>query len=193
MTMEEALLYVRNAKELISMFGEEPFRKAIAKFNRDDFTTRHISPEPATHYRKRGYEVVRENFNHEFEEFKGEWSRKVTLPAVEFLVPNQYQLREKDLILEILHTEYPYTALFDLEVYHMDPPFLCYLKTDRGSLYIPYEAIVKGEWKMVEECHTTYHKQYYNTPERKEFLEKAMSALDTWQAKMFKAGLELCK
>lgn len=193
MTYEEALLYVRNAQAIIDMFGEQPFRDAIAGFDMKDFTTTEICSAPATWHRDKGYAVIAENFTHEFEEYKGEWMRKVQKPAVKFLVPSPYQLRESDLIRAILHKEYPYTKQFPLDVYHMEKPYECYLRTDAGSLYIPYEAIVKWDYSIVEKRHTEYHKWYFNTPDRRHFLERALSVLDTWQAKLFKAAMEVCK
>ena len=189
MTYEEAMLYVRNAKRIIEMFGEEPFRRAVEKFDVADFSTKEIYEAPALYYRQKGYPIIRENFSWPFKEFKGEWMREVYKPAVELLVPSPYQLGEGKLILEILHAEYPFTAMFNLMCYHMDgenPE--CYLECGdeiERSLYVPYRAITELDFSIVEKRHREYFTRYYAGDGRKKYLENALSILDTWKAKLF--------
>lgn len=57
------------------------------------------------------------------------------------------------------------------------------------SLYVPVKALVEGDWTIIEERMTSYWKWYYNTPDRKEHLEKEMNVLKTDAALMLKGCL----
>ena len=64
-----------------------------------------------------------------------------------------------------------------------------YLKTEFGSLYIPYEALLKNDFSIIENRMKTYFEWYYNKADKKEQLEKALKPLESKEAKFIKSKL----
>lgn len=188
MTLQEANMFVRNAKNFIEVFGEELFERAIANYEVNDFSTfEYVVRDGGTdqYYARMGYPVLCDRTSHTFKEYKGEWMREVTKPARKYRIPCHYQLDEKDLLRDCILLVNPNMVKYHMDIYHLDRPTDdIYVKCDDGkSLYVPVKAIVDKDFTLVVERHTTYHKGYYNTIDRKQYLDTALATLETETAK----------
>ena len=64
-----------------------------------------------------------------------------------------------------------------------------YLETEHGTLYVPISALIKGDFSIIKERMEIYWKWYYNSPDRKEFLKKALMPLKSKECKLLKKYL----
>lgn len=195
MTLAEAKMYVRNAKNFIEVFGEELFERAAANYDIKDFSTCKYVPRDEwydRHYAEKGYPVLCDKTWWNFEEWKGEWKREVRKLAKEYRVPCDYQLHEKDLLKDCILLVNPNMATYQMSMYHLDQPTDdIYVKCDNGkSLYVPIKAIVDKNYSLVENRMNTYWPLYYNTPDRKEYLEAELATLKTETAKALQKTIE---
>lgn len=195
MTLQEAKMFVRNAKNLIEVFGEEIFEKAVANYDVKDFSTfEYVIRDGGQdgYYARMGYPVLCDRTSHTFKEYKGEWMREVTKLAREYRIPCHYQLHEKDLLKDCILLVNPNMANYSMSIYHLDRPTDdIYIKCDNGkSLYVPVKAIVEKNFSLVVDRHTTYHKGYYNTTDRKQHLDEALATLETETAKALQKTVE---
>ena len=195
MTLHEAKLFVRNYGNYIKLFGEEMMKTIFSKFSVDVFSKKEYVPlgEGAdAYYERLGYPVLIDRTTSIFKEYNGEWERTVTKPARQYLIRCPYQLEEKELLRKCILAVNPMMSLFDMSAYHLDSiTDDVYIKTETGqSLYVPVQAITLKNYALVTERHTTYHKGYYNTADRKEYLDKALAALDSKIAKILKIVIE---
>ena len=127
-----------------------------------------------------------------FKEYKGEWERDVAKPARKYRVPCDYQLHEQDLLKDCILLVNPNMENYQMSIYHLDKPTDdIYIKCDNGkSLYVPVKAITEKNFGLVVDRHTTYHKGYYNTIDRKEYLDAALATLETDTAKALRKTIE---
>ena len=195
MTLAEAKMFVRNAKNFIEVFGEELFERAAANYDIKDFSTfEYVVRDGGTdnYYARMGYPVLCDRTSHPFKEYKGEWMREVTKLAREYRVPDHYQLHEKDLLRDCILLVNPNMANYHMDIYHLDRPTDdIYVKCENGkSLYVPVKAITERKFSLVEDRHTTYHKGYYNSPDRKQYLDEALAILETETAKALQKTIE---
>lgn len=195
MTLQEAKMFVRNAKNFIEVFGEEIFERAIANYDIKDFSTFKYVPRDGgmdRYYAERNYPVLCDKTTWTFEEWKGEWKREVRKLAREYRVPCDYQLNEKDLFKDCILLVNPNMANYTMDIYHLDRPTDdIYVQCGNGkSLYVPVKAITEKNFALVVDRHTTYHKGYYNTPDRKKYLDEALAALETETAKALQKTIE---
>lgn len=194
MTLQEAKMFVRNAKNFIEVFGEEIFERVVANYDIKDFSTFEYVPleNGCSYYEKMGYPVICDRTSHTFKEYKGEWMREVTKLAREYRVPCSYQLHEKELLKDCILIVNPSMANYIMNIYHLDNPTDdIYVKCDNGkSLYVPVKAIVNRDYSLVEERMRTYWPSYYNTPNRKEYLDAELATLETETAKALKKTIE---
>lgn len=195
MTLQEAKMFVRNADNFIEVFGEELFKRAIANYDIEDFSTFQYVPRDGgsdRYYASKGYPVLCDKTSWEFEEYKGEWMRKVRKLAREYRIPCNYQCHEKDLLRDCILLVNPNMAHYHMDIYHFDRPTDdIYVKCNDGkSLYVPVKAIIEKDFTLVVERHTTYHKGYYNTIDRKQYLDAALATLETETAKTLKKTIE---
>lgn len=183
MTIEEARMFIRNYDEYEKFFGIELVTKCVTNFKVEDFSTKEfvaLGEGTDNYYSRKGYPVLIGKTRWTFKEYKGEWSREVEKPAVQYLVPDHYQLKESRLLRACLLKRFPYLCEFDFPTYHMEKPFEIYIKCDNGcSLYVPLEALEKKDFSIIEKRVKDYFGWYYNTPERKEYLDKELSTLTT--------------
>lgn len=198
MNLAEGKLFVRNAANIISVFGEEAFGKALETFECKDFGTFEFVPldqASRIHFMEYKYPVAEDVVDHyveEFLEYKGAaWSRHVWKKCRKFLVPDSYQFNEEKLIRSILEARFPYFKFFDWRIYHLDrPDDDIYLQCESGSLYVPVKAIVAGSWKMILDRHISYHAGYFKGADRAEYLAKALAIPESYTARLFKACME---
>ena len=195
MILAEANMFIRNAKNFIEVFGEEIFERAVANYDMKDFSTFEYVVRDGgqdDYYTRMGYPVLCDKTYWTFKEYKGEWMREVRHLAREYRVPCRYQLHEKDLLKDCILLVNPNMANYHMETYHLDRPTDdIYIKCDNGkSLYVPIKAIVEKNFSLVVDRHTTYHKGYYNTSDRKQYLDEALATLETEIAKALQKTIE---
>ena len=195
MTLQEAKMFVRNAKNFIEAFGEELFERAVANYDIKDFSTHKYVPRDDVYdryYASRGYPVLCDRTVWTFEEFKGEWKREVRKLAREYRVPCGYQCHEKDLLKDCILLVNPNMANYTMNIYHLDRlTDDIYVKCENGkSLYVPIQAIINKDYSLVEHRMNTYWPSYYNRPDRKEYLDAELATLETETAKALKKTIE---
>ena len=194
MTLQEAKMFVRNAKNYIEVFGEELFERVVVNYDVRDFSTFQYVPidNGTNYYDKMGYPILCDRTRHTFKEYKGEWMREVEKLAREYRVPCNYQLYEKNLLRDCILLVNPNMANYMMSIYHLDRPTDdIYVECDNGkSLYVPVKAITEKNFALVVDRHTTYHKGYYNTPDRKKYLDEALATLETETAKALQKTIE---
>ena len=195
MTLAEAKMFVRNYKNFIEVFGEEIFEKAVANYTIEEFSTfQYVVRDEVLdrYYADRGYPVICDKTWWEFEEWKGEWMKKVRKLAREYRVPCNYQLKEKNLLMDCILLVNPNLVNYKIDAYHLDRlTDDIYVKCDNGkSLYVPVKAITEKNYSLVVDRHTTYHKGYYNTADRKKYLDEALATLETETAKALQKTIE---
>ena len=194
MTLQEAKMFVKNAKNFIEVFGEEIFERAVVNYDIKDFSTfEYVIRDGGqdNYYAKKGYPVLCDKTSHTFKEFKGEWMREVTKLARDYRVPDHYQLNENDLLKDCILLVNPHMANYTMSIYHLDGAKEIYVKCDNGkSLYVPVEAIVNKDYSLVENRMNTYWPSYYNTADRKQYLEAELATLETETAKALKKTIE---
>ena len=194
MTLQEAKMFIRNANNFIEMFGEELFEKAVANYSIKDFSTFEYviyNGGQDNYYAKKGYPVLCDRTSHTFKEYKGEWMREVLHLARKYRIPCHYQLHEKDLLRDCILLVNPNMANYQMSIYHLDGAKEIYIKCDNGkSLYVPVKAIVDKDYSLVEQRMNTYWSSYYNTPNRKQYLDAELATLKTKTAKALKKTIE---
>lgn len=194
MTLEEAKLFVRNYSNYERVFGLEILSKCLQAFCIEDFSTFKyviLNGSADNYYRRLGYPVLCEKTSWEFEEWKGEWMRKVRHPAREYRVPDDCQLRERGLLQACLLMRFPYLQEFAFPTYHLDKPEELYIKCENGrSLYVPIQALLENDYSLVEKRGNDYWRWYYSTPDRKKFLDEELATFETPTALRLKAILD---
>ena len=184
MTVAEAKMYVRNARNIIEVFGEEIFAHQAGKFRDKDFSNEEYvqigSPQDAF-YREKGYPVVTERTTWPFTEYKGNsgWQREIVRPARSYRTPCPYQTQEDKLIKGCIEEKWPFMRHFKYDAYHLDQvdSYEIYVTTETGVLYLPIKALLEKDFSIAEKRMKTYFGDYYrlNVP----LMEKSLAALAT--------------
>lgn len=223
LTKTTAAIFVRNWANIAAFFDPKVLTQAVHQFKVRDFATfdyvrrEHLrqlqcydakgyillTPEPVMAY-------VTEYSNHD----GGGWERRVQKLCYEYIVADNYQCREKDLIMAALLLEFPYLAKYGIQAYHMDKgctrkqieeykkkrtssyftsgpdnyfgdEIYVHVKDKYQSLYVPYLALKERNPDMIVSRHTKYHQSYYNGSGREEALKHSLEVLDTKEAKRF--------
>lgn len=195
MTLAEAKMFIRNAENFITVFGEELFEKVVANYDYKVFSTYEYVIRDGNqdkYFASKGYPVLCDRTEWTFKEYNGEWMREVRKLAREYRVPDHYQCEEGNLLRDCIIAVNPLMSMFEISTYHLDKPTDdIYIKTEhKSSLYVPVRAITEKNFSLVIDRHTSYHKSYYNTVDRKEYLNKALAALDSKVAKILKIVIE---
>ena len=194
MNSNEAKLYVRNYQNYEDIFGVDILTKCLDAFGEESFSTfQYVIRDGGQdrYYASKGYPVLCDRTSWEFEEWRGEWMRKVRHPAREYRVPDNYQLREKDLLRACLLEKFPYLSEFTFPTYHLDRiDDEIYIKCENGcSLYTPIRALLENDFSIIDKRMNEYWKWYYNSPDKREYLEKQLSTLNTETALKLKSIL----
>lgn len=222
LTKKTAALYVRNWKYIEAYFDPKVLTQAVRKFKVRDFATfEYVQTDnhyQYKHYIEAGYPLitpkpvssyVTEYSNHN----GGGWERRVSKLCYEFIVPDKYQLREKDLLMEALLIEFPYLANYSIQAYHMEngctrkqieefkksrsPSYFSsginnyfgedlYIKPKNKkvqSIYVPYLALKEKNPEIAIMRHNSYHISYFSGTKREEMLHKAIGVLEEPWAK----------
>lgn len=179
-TWEEADRYIRGWKVWEESFSKSTLEWVLENISIGDICAVHYIPEehatPDSYYEKHyeREEVVR---SHSFEEYQGDtdFHRTVSLPAVGYRVPYQYQNvgKLKTVYKKALLRDYPYLKEYKFESYVPDVGNssneiyvkLTY-KNDKGedvtvSLYTPVKALVEKDSMQIYKRHWSYNGEYY--------------------------------
>ena len=200
--------YIRNFGIIEQLFDRETISYVLPRFQLRDFATfKYIPTENLGminyHVSKEHIQITEKPVKHyitEYAEFKGRtWESMVFKSCLEFIVPDNYQLKEKELLKKLLVMAYPYLNLpeyyNELLVYHADQrdidrnEFYLPLPNANGEtvvLYVPFKALREKNPQFIIDRHTSYHKAYYGTGEAtKPYLAKALSVLEFDSTKEF--------
>lgn len=198
MDMEKARLFISNFKNYEAIFSEEVLTKAVSNFRVTDFATfKAIEVQHSNYYEERYPRYSKEHLEY-FSDYitkNGEvYEARIQKLAYSYIVPNPYQLNEKKFLEACLVLAIPEIDKFKWDMYHLDSYednktkktiySDIYLKTSEGSLYCPVEALINYDKEAIIERHTSYHKSYYNTSDRKKYLDKSLSILDTLEVEL---------
>lgn len=208
MNFELAKKYIRNFGIIEQLFDRETISYVLPRFQLRDFATFEYIPTENLgminyHVSKEHIQITEKPVKHyitEYAEFKGRtWESMVFKSCLEFIVPDNYQLKEKELLKKLLVMAYPYLNLpeyyNELLVYHADQrdidrnEFYLPLPNANGEtvvLYVPFKALREKNPQIIIDRHTSYHKAYYGTGEAtKLYLDKALSVLEFDSTKEF--------
>lgn len=208
MNFKLARKYIRNFGIIEQLFDRETISYALPRFQLRDFATFEYVPTENLgminyHVSKGHIQITEKPVTHyvtEYAEFKGRtWESMVFKSCLEFIVPDNYQLKEKELLKKLLVMAYPYLNLpeyyNELLVYHADQrdidrnEFYLPLPNANGEtvvLYVPFKALREKNPQIIIDRHTSYHKVYYGTGEAtKPYLAKALSVLEFDSTKEF--------
>lgn len=223
LTKVDAAIFVRNWANIAAFFDPKVLTQAVHQFKVRDFATfdyvRRENLGQLRHYDAKGYilltpepvmSYVTEYSNHD----GGGWERRVQRLCYEYIVPDDYQLKEKELLLSALTSEFPYLAKYGVQAYHMEEGctkkqideykkahtnsfFSCGVNNYFGdeiyvnvkdlcqSIYVPYIALKEHNPDIIITRHTKYHESYYGGGNRSEYLRKSLEVLETPEAKRF--------
>lgn len=198
MDIEKARLFVSNFKNYEAIFSEEILTKALSNFQVTNFATfKDIQVEHSSYYEEKypRYSNAHWAYFSDYVYKNGiAYEARIQKSAYSYIVPNHYQLNENKLLEACLVLSIPEIDRFKWDMYHLDSYednkthkiiySDIYLKTSKGSLYCPVEALVNYDKEAIIERHTSYHKSYYNTSDRKKYLDKALSILDTLEVEL---------
>ena len=196
--IEKARLFVSNFKNYEAIFPEGILTTALLNFRVTDFATfQAIETEHSRYYEERypRYSNAHLEYFSDYVYKNGiAYEARIQKQAYSYIVPNSYQLNEKELLETCLILTIPEIDKFQWDMYHLDryedykthKKYYSdiYLKTTEGSLYCPVEALVNYDKEAIMERHTSYHKSYYNTSDRKKYLDKSLSVLDTIEVEL---------
>lgn len=192
MNVELAEMYFSNFKNYEEIFSNRTLEIVLNNYELREFaTSEYIPVERAGYYENKGYyELTKMAVSWTFKEYKGGWERDVKKPARQFVVPNSYQLSEKDFLRDCLLMEFPYLKNYAFDCYkfeHDAGEF--YVKTgEKGkgvSLYVPFKALKEKNPQIIIDRMNSYWKWYYSSPDKKKYLDKQLGALESETAKKF--------
>lgn len=223
LTKATAAIFVRNWANIAAFFDPKVLTQAVHQFKVRDFATfdyvRRENIGQLQRYDAKGYILltpepvmayVTEYSNHN----GGGWERRVQKLCYEYIVADNYQLREKDLIMAALLLEFPYLSKYGVQAYHMDKGctrkqideykkvhtnsfFSCgvnnyfgdeiyvNVKNSCQSIYVPYIALKEHNPDIIITRHTKYYESYYGGGNKNEYLRKSLEVLETPEAKRF--------
>lgn len=199
-TLEEAKRYIPNFEKCYKYFSEEAILAALnSEFGRfGSFVTfEYVPVDRGDHnYHEKNYLKIAEHVSSYVREsttIRGEtWERTVSKICDKYLVPNKHDLNSSNLYKFMLLHDYPYLINYHMNVYHLDregykDEFYPSMKNgdEKLSLYVPYIALREKEPQIIIDRVSSYWKWYYNSPNRKEYLDKQLSILDWDSTKEF--------
>lgn len=185
MNLTLANIYVRNWEKYKKYFSSKALSLAIRKRYQFEFiSTEYISISNTymlDFYTKKRYEQTTEKpVSHQFEEWHGEWMRHVDKLSHAFRVPDRYQLSEEKILQDCLLYDFPYLKNCEINCYRLDDDRdEFYIHYNEATIFCPIKALVEKKPDIIKNRQTTYWKSYYDTPDRKEYLDKQLSVLDS--------------
>lgn len=207
LSIPTARTYIANFDKIEKFFKKSTLEEVLKNFKIRDFATFEYIPKEATgtynHYINLGYVLITPKPvsapYKEYATFKGKvWETTNYRLCYEFIVRDNYQTREKDLIRMALEIEYPYLKNFAYSMYRLDRSeadnelYLCVDETHVGnnylgnkSIYVPLKALKEKNPQIAIDRHTSYFKDYYRGADREVYLKASLALLETPVAKQF--------
>lgn len=192
MNISLARIFILNFSAFEDLFSQETLERNLKKYKLRDFSTfkaYQASPEDekeGNRFDKAGYiRITPKRIYNKFKEYKGEWERTVSVLSLEYIVPNQYQTKESCLLKDCLLDAYPYLSKYVFSCYHLDGQKEIYInalwdeKMHILPIYCPISALKNKKPQEIENRMTKYFKWYYSSSDKKVFLDKALSVLDS--------------
>lgn len=196
--MEKYYLYFPKMKEL---FSKEVLEKALESLWFTDITTiEKVRENKINYFIKQDYEIVSLTPTLEkMEEWRGEWHREYYSKAYRFWVPTGYEHNYGKYVRKCLELTIPWFNKFTWNVFSInsynDWIYLVCNPTDdikvNTSVYVPVSALLNKDLDKIIQTHTNYFKSYYGKSEEyKEYLNQALSLLESDEFKWFSKFLE---
>ena len=188
MTFELAEKYFYNFENYKKLFSERTLEIVLNNYELRNFATFNYVPvERAGHYENKGYyELTKNPVSRAFKEYRGDWERDVQKPARQFVVPSPYQSGENNFLRDCLLMDFPYLKNYGFDCYKFERDTgEFYVKTgEKGvSLYVPFKALQEKDPQIIIDRMNTYWKWYYNSPDKKKYLDKQLGGLESETAK----------
>lgn len=152
----KAKVFIAHWNIIEEFFKKSTLEKVLKNFKIRDFATFEYIPKENigvyNRYIKQGYVLITPNpvsapFK-EYATFKGKvWETTNYRLCYEFIVRDNYQLREKDLLKMALEIEYPYLKSFKYSIYHMNENndlnelYVCVDENPIGTTYLSNKSI----------------------------------------------------
>lgn len=198
-TMEEAERYIPNFEKCHKYFNEEAILFALNSENArfGNFVTTKFIPinDGGKKYYEKHYLKIAEHVSSYVTEYTfihGEqWERTVSKICDEFLIENS-SLDSPKLYSIMLNYDYPFLKDYITNVYrfnateHEDEFYVSMKnKDEKLCLYVPYMALKEKNPQGIIDRTNSYWKSYYDSPDRKEYLNKQLAILNWESTKEF--------
>jgi len=108
-------------------------------------------------------QLVKENHQFTVKEYCGEWSKEITVRGFRYRVKAKYQgLKHSKILRAFLNTSFEWFSGFNWDLYEVSnaDTYEIYLKTSKGSLYVPLEALYNKDFSLIENRMKTYWSWY---------------------------------
>lgn len=200
-----------SAKTWLDFFGEEiieknlPSIRVLSFLSWDNFEDKQDGNYGHLAYTLRNYRgwLYGKRSICSFTEHKGEWHRHYTAPGYDILHRSHYTTWESDFITKCLLDKFPYLEQFEFKAYGVsissknmgDNELYLTVKEAKEnketttSIYVPLSALALKDFGIIVERMTSYFNWYYAGESKKEYLNQALSLLDSKEAEMIKQFL----
>ena len=207
LTLANARVFITNWEKIEKFFKKETLEEALKGFQIRDFATFEYIPVKNVgvynDYIKRGYVCITPKPvsapYKEYMDYKGKsWETTNYRLSYQFIVRDNYQIKESKVVTRALEIEYPYLKNFIYSFYHMtktdgnEDLYLCVEENCTGksylgnkSVYVPLMALKEKNPQIIIDHHTSYFKDYYRKVGREKYLEASLALLETPIAKQF--------
>lgn len=187
MTKNEAKLFFVQYQNYCNIFGEKLVNEAIDTVDVKEFQSTQTVRGEGSYYADKGYPIAGKG-TRTFKEYKGEWMKEVNAFGTDYLVPDQYQFAEMKVQAYCLDKAVPCLKNFKYDSYRWssgEPELYIKCTLADGTtrqLYVPIKALIAADKQIIIDRMTEYFSWYYSRPEKKEYLNKALSALESPEA-----------
>lgn len=113
------------------------------------------------------YEIIDKDTSSTFREVeyrKGkEWVHEYTAPAIQYRTRSHYNIHDGEILTKLLQNKFKYFKNFKWEVFAMHGEgsnWDIYMKTKKGSLYVPVKALIKKDPKIIKKRMLDYFESY---------------------------------
>ena len=209
-TMDLLRLYVDNSRinTWIAVFGEDTLKEVLPILDIKDFThEEHIPVEEyarINYYQNKGFICTEKSTRHSVEILLNHaghtWSRWEDKICDTYLTTTPYTSNFGKIVKALAKKKFPWIFEYNIAMYDFDTSsHWFYLKTDPEdtmsvkTLYIPWDAFIKGDWEGIVKSHRLYWKGYYCCPNenQKKYLPIALETPNSPVAQEFKRQMEI--
>lgn len=196
-TIADCALFMPNYDQYIENFGEDVLAQAVKDFPLYYICkSEEVLADAAVHYCI-SYPLRYEKPHlSSITEYKGCWQRNVSKLCYTFVTPEHCGVFESQILKNCLLLRFPYLNTLNpslISAYHLDACKEFYIKTQQGTLYVPFEALKQNNFEIITDRMQSYFSRFYNDPEKEPFRKKALSALNDPVAIWLKTVLSLLR